>query len=378
MVPRVRLSIVLAALTATLVAAGCIPAVLPVSKTLDAEYVVRAAANPAVLAPTADGRLYYAEKDTGRIRVVVDGVLQDLPVADVPVNFAGDRGLIGLALHPDFATNGRIYAFYSRSDTGVDTADPRAIVDHRVVYFDTDGLIATGGEVFVVSLPAGTEPTRIGGRLLFASDGRLLVALGDLGDEAAAGDDTALNGKMLRYEADGAVPDDNPVADSPIYAYGLRDPGGLAHDTLTTAILFTDRQPDSRTELNRLQAGGHYGWPQVDGLADTDAEQTFAAATLDYQDPLLLTAAGQPRALAGLSVNPSTRYGPTPLNEAFVGDPAMQQVVRMGLDAQRLTVTGEQVFARPLPGIIRDVAFAPAGTLYVATSTDVFKIVPTR
>ena len=168
---------------------GCLPSPgqtstpIAVADGLQAEFVVNDAQHPAGLAFAADGRVFYTEKETGRIRVIVDGTLLEQPFASVPVNYAGDRGLLGIALHPNFNLKPRVYVFYTRSDTGAVTDDAQAVVDNRVVYFEADGNVSSNGEIFVASLPAGSQTVRVGGRLAFSPDGTLFVGLGDLGNK---------------------------------------------------------------------------------------------------------------------------------------------------------------------------------------------------
>jgi glucose/arabinose dehydrogenase len=319
--------------------------------------------------------VFYAEQQTGRLRVLIDGAPQDAAVADVPVNASGDRGLLGVAVDPNFATSGRVYVFYSRSDTGADTTDSRAILDQRIVYFTLAGNTAPDGEVFVASIPAGTSDTHVGGRLAFGADGKLYAALGDLGDPGAAQDGNSLAGKVLRLNSDGTVPSDNPTAGSAVYARGLRDPRGLSFDAASDSLYCVDRQSGERSELNRVTAGANLGWPIVTGAADTADEEAFAATT-PVVAPLLTTGGAQARLFAGVTVNPSYRYGPTTFGHVFYADANNGRVIEVTLDAGRTSVTREATFASNFPEAIADVMFTPAGTLYVTTESEVFRLAP--
>jgi len=365
--------------------AGCLifstedtPAPARVSTDLRAIYIVPKAITPSALAFAPDGRVFYTEKNTGRIRVIsrADELLSE-PFAAVPVNCAGDRGLLGLALHPDFASNGRVYVFYTRSDTGVSTDQPQAVIDNRVVYFEAEGDRARAGEIFVVSLPAGTSSEHVGGRIAFDSDGKLLIALGDLGDPQAAAADTNPAGKLLRYHDDGSVPTDNPSAGSAIFARGLRDPRGLCLDPQTGAIFVIDRNDDDFDEVNRLVAGSDAGWPQVVGEADTAAELQYASAHGAYVEPVYMPARADVR-LVGGSFNPSTRYGPSAEGRYFFGEALGRRLLVAELTADRTAIAEAQTVAAYFPGAIADVAFTPAGTLYVACENAILRIVPIR
>lgn len=364
-----------------LVSVGCLPfpgqAPVPVdvAKGLRAEYVVSGAARPAALALAPDGRVFYTEKNTGRIRVIAEGALLEEPFAELPVNCAGDRGLLGIALHPNFNLNRRIYVFYTRSDTGQSSDDPPAVVDNRVVYFEAQGNLARDGEIFVASLPVGSGTKRVGGRIGFAPDGTLFVALGDLTQTEAAQAVDLLPGKVLRYHDDGTVPLDNPVAGSPVYARGLRDPRGLTFDPQSDVAFVTDRNENGSHEINRILAGRNYGWPEVVGRATTPAELAFAAENPDYVDPLLES--GSERSVfEGAAFNPSTKYGSDARLQFFYGLRDKGRVRSLQLTAQRTAAVKSESFATGLPTPITDMAFSPAGTLYVASADAVLRVVP--
>ena len=351
-----------------------LPAALNVASGLQAEYVLVDAVHPTALAFASDGRVFYTEKDTGRIRIVKDGELLAEPFARVPVNSAGDRGLLGIALHPDFEFNGRVYVFYTRSDTGANNTDARAVVDNRVVYFTASADVAPAGEVFVASLPVGSHTGRVGGRIAFGLDDTLFVALGDLGNEDLAQDEESLAGKILRYNDDGTIPADNPTPESPVFALGLREPRGLAIDPETGDPWVTERSQNGLHEINRIAAGKNYGWPTVVGPADTEAELAFAAANADYVDPLADSGIEQSE-YVGAAFNPNTKYGPKQQLRLFYGVAGDGRVVSLQLGPERTSVASSSTFATGLPWPITDVAFTPVGTLYVATEDALLRVV---
>lgn len=351
------------------------PAPLVVAPRLNAEYVASNIDPPSAMAFLPDGRVLFTEKSTGLIRIVVDGVLQTTPFAKVAANTAGERGLLGIAVHPDFSRNRRVYVFYSRSDTGETTGDPRAVIDHRVVYFEAGGDVADGGEIFVTSIPAATATSRVGGRIGFGQDGTLLICTGDFGDRSNAQSDNSLGGKVLRYRDDGTLPADNPRAGSPIYARGLRDPRGLAFEPVSQATFVIDRNDGGAEEVNRIEPGRNYGWPGVVGVANTSAELAFVAETDGYADPLYESGSAAP-GLAGGGFNPSARYGQRVQNDFFYGETSTRRVIHAVLSANRDAFSARAVFADGFPSPIVDVAFTPAGTLYVACETAILRLAP--
>lgn len=360
---------------------GCIPPAvtnptitIPVGDNLVGEVVVDGAIFPSALAFARDGRVFYTEKQTGRIRVIANGILLDAPFATVPVNFAGDRGLNGIALHPDFADNGRVYVFYTRSDSTISTNDPNAVIDNRVVYFVAAGNTANGGEVFVTSLPAAASTENVGGSLAFDGDERLLVGIGDVSDVFGAQAASPLVGKVLRYDENGGIPSDNPIDGSPVYAIGLRDVQGLSIDPLTGDPFVTDQNASGFQEVNRIREGRNYGWPAVIGFALAPNELAFATATPTYTDPLFESSTDLP-SLRGCAFNPGAKYGANAVNQLFFGDPTGQQVFLCELNPARTTATARP-FVGPFPNAVTAIGFTSFGTMFVATETAIFRIMP--
>ncbi|MCG3125611.1 MAG: Aldose sugar dehydrogenase YliI [Phycisphaerae bacterium] len=378
-----RCGIATIVLLITLALPGCLPLAgetpppFDVSANGKAETVVLGANAPTALAFAPDGRIFYTEKSTGLVRVVSGGVLLDQPFASLPVNNAGVRGALGIALHPDFETNQRIYIFYSRSDTGETTSDSQAIVDQRVVYFEADGDVADGGEIFVASLPVGESVGPIGGRLAFGPDGKLYVALGDLGDPGAAQDDDNLEGKLLRYNDDGTIPSDNPVGGSPIFARGIRNGLGLTFDALSGQAWIVDQNAGGHHEVNRSVSGTNLGWPEVAGVAKTAAQLAFVDQTPGYLDPIVESGLDAPGFVGG-GFNPSDRYGVSQRQRFFLGESGTRVVRRLTLSDDRNAVVQSSVFAENFPSAITDVAFTPAGTLYVACEDAIYRVAPVR
>ena len=173
------------------------------------------------LAFAPDGRLFWTVRG-GRVMVWQDGAAHTFAtVATVTTESDGsysERGLLGLAISPTFATDRFVYAFYS---------DSNRTQQHVIRWTDCRG---TGGNATVIiTLPSGSDCCHKGGRLAFGTDGKLYVTLGDEHTSSAAQNTADVRGKVLRYNPDGSVPSDNPFgATNPVWAYGLRNPFGIA------------------------------------------------------------------------------------------------------------------------------------------------------
>ena len=220
-------------------------------------------ARATAFAQAPDGRLFVAQQD-GALHVVKNGVLLPTPFVQLAVDARGERGLIGVTLHPQFATNGWVYVHYTVPGS------PR---NNRVSRFVAAGdVAAASGETVIVDLPAlSGSTTHNGGALHFGADGKLYVGVGDNGDGAKAQDLSHPFGKLLRFNEDGSIPVDNPYFGTQsglaraIWASGLRNPFTFAVQPGTGRIHINDVGLDTWEEINVGSAGANYGWPQSEG-----------------------------------------------------------------------------------------------------------------
>ena len=253
---------------------------------LHLERVVDGLEAPVGIANAGDGsgRLYVLEQ-AGRVRVIeANGDLRDEPFVDLRgrIVSGGERGLLGIAFHPDYARNRRVFVHYSRAgDGGTVVSELRASGDGRTADPGSERIILTQSQPF---------PNHNGGQLTFGPDGYLYLGLGDGG---ASGDpfDNAQNtevllGKILRLDVDGAtdgnrgyaIPPDNPFAAQgvrpgdgrpEIWAYGLRNPWQFSFDAASGDLYIADVGQDDWEEVNRQpsdsRGGENYGWDVMEG-----------------------------------------------------------------------------------------------------------------
>jgi glucose/arabinose dehydrogenase len=281
-----------------------------------------------------DGRTLVTERDSGRLlELDDDGVVSELRTFEVDP--AGEGGLLGLAVGPDGAT---VYAYLTTAE------------DNRVVSFAADDPAAD--EVVLDAIPSAT--THNGGRIVFGPDGLLYVATGDAQDQPAAQDPGSLAGKVLRVTPDGDVPDDNPFDGSPVWSLGHRNVQGLAFDA-DGRLFAPEFGPDRDDEVNLIERGANYGWPEVTGAAGVDG----------FVDPVLVRQPGD----ASWSGGAVLTDGAIPQWEGdlFVASLRGERLYRVPLEDGEVAGEPEELFVGEL-GRLREVTQAPDGSLWLLTN----------
>jgi glucose/arabinose dehydrogenase len=199
-----------------------------------------------------DGDLLVAERTTGDIlRIPKDGgkptVAKSLPNVDENI---GEGGLLGIAVSPDYEEDGQVYAYYTGTQ------------DNRVVHFSLDG------EETPIVTGIYRSTNHDGGRLAFGPDGKLWITTGDGLEGSRSQDPSNPGGKILRVNPDGSIPDDNPADGLPYWSLGHRNVQGLAWDD-DGRLWATEFGQGEADEVNLIEKGRNYGWPDVEGEGDT-------------------------------------------------------------------------------------------------------------
>jgi glucose/arabinose dehydrogenase len=210
-----------------------------------------------------DGRLFVCLQG-GQLRVIKNGTLLATPFVSLNVDSTGERGLLGVAFDPNFASNNFVYVYYTV---------PTAPIHNRVSRFTANGdVAAAGSEVVILDLNNLSSATNHnGGAIHFGPDGKLYVAVGD---NATGSNSQTLNnllGKVLRINSDGSIPTDNPFHNTAtginraIWAMGLRNPFTFAFQSGTGRLFINDVGQNTFEEINDGIAGSNYGWPSTEG-----------------------------------------------------------------------------------------------------------------
>jgi len=288
---------------------------------------------PTNLAWAADGTLYVTDKDTGDVRVVRDGELAPQPLLHLDVVPGGETGLLGIALAPGFPRDPWMYLYFSSA------ADQRNELVRVAVRGDRAGPV----QPLLDLLPL--NGIHNGGDLAFGADGTLFVTVGEAGNAANAQDPASLGGKVLRLRQDGS-PAEDPLP-GPAYSMGLRNSFGICVDPTTGDLWETENGPASDDEVNRIVAGGNYGWP--DQLGPGGDPSRFVDPVVDHPRVIVPT---------GCAIwHGDLYYG------AFDG-----AIRRVALPAS--APARDEVVAGVGAGIT-DLAVGPDGALYVATTAGI-------
>lgn len=304
------------------------------------------------LAFTPDGDLLLSELQTGKIRFFPKGQTTPNPqeFAKLPVPGDGVRGLLGVAVDPDFGNNHYVYVYQTAPGP----------LRNRVVRFTANGAVGTKPVVIIDNIPTGGHD---GGKFAFDKDGNLFISTGDAGDPSLAPDLASLAGKILRIKNDGSIPQDNPFPGSPIYALGFRNVFGMALHPDGQTLYASDNGPDCDDEVNRILPGGNYGWRP--GYVCGEKNPQTIPAVFSVSPSAGVTGILFPE---GAEISQ--------LNESLlVGTFNQGDVRRLLLDEEQggLLLFQDLVFAGGSGNII-DLAQSPDGQIYFSTSEAIFKL----
>jgi uncharacterized repeat protein (TIGR01451 family) len=313
--------------------------------------VVTGLDQPTSLAFLGANDFLVLEKASGKVQRVVGGVIQG-PVLDLPVNSASERGLLGIALHPNFAVNHFVYLYWTESNTGVDSTNLAdvALLGNRVDRYLWNGTALTFDRnlirlrAYQADANQSLRGNHNGGVLRFGPDGKLYILMGDNGrrgflqnnklgpvpDDQYGGpepDDSHLTGFILRLNDDGSTSVDNPFYNAAttltgeaatnvkkLYAYGVRNGFGLAFDPLSGNLWDQENGDDAFDEMNRITAGSNNGWVETMGpisrVGEFKAiESTYGAGNLQQvRWPTSLIADTAAGALAQMYMLPGAHY----------------------------------------------------------------------
>ena len=282
-----------------------------------------------------DGRIFFTERP-GRIRVISsNGNLLPDPVAYIRVENIGEGGLLGLALHPDFMNNHKLYVYQTYSN--------KSGIFNKVIMLTENNNTITDSKIILDGIPGGQFHN--GGRIKFGPDGKLYVSTGDTARPELAQDLKSLAGKILRLNDDGSIPSDKPNR-SAIYAYGFRNLQGIAWDN-KNIMYASDQGETGNDELNLISPMLNYGWP----ISECNSEPKFTAPVICFNPAI---------APSSIIIAHSNKLG-------YKGDLLMSTLRATHLRLIDLESKNQENILVGY-GRLRDILESRDGSLYVATS----------
>ncbi len=320
-----------------------------------------------------DGRFFIAQQG-GDLAVVKNGALLTMPFVHLNVDSSGERGLIGVALHPSFASNGYVYVYSTRLVGGVS--------HNRISRLTADGdVMAAGSELTLVDLPdLSTATNHNGGAMHFGSDGKLYVGVGENATPSKSQNLADPFGKLLRFNDDGTIPSDNPFCTTQsnpacaVWAYGLRNPFTFAVQAGTGRIHINDVGQNTWEEINLGVQGANYGWPNSEGPDNVGS--TITGPLFTYKHSAAAPAGSGAGgfftgfAIAGGAFYPASgAFPPGYRGQYYFADYVSQFVGRIDL------VNGNAAYAfATLSGSPVDLGVGIDGAVYVLTRNAVVRI----
>ena len=306
----------------------------------ESDFVITLAENldkPRAIA-VSDDRIFVTEKG-GLIRVIQNNILLESPLAALRSADVFDGGLLGIALHPNFLNNHYMYVFLTYDEDGN--------LWNKILRITESENKLQNAETIFDKIP-GSSFTN-GGFIKFGPDEKLYIGTGTVSDASHLPQDlNSLSGKILRLNDDGTIPNDNPFTDSPIYSLGHRNPQGMTWDQ-DGNLFVAEFGPEKNDEINLIQSGKNYGWPEQQCSSDENFENAilcydpsiepggivfYSGDILDFESPFIMA-----------SMRAANLY---------------QLDFEDGLSSQKSILSGV--------GRVRDVVQGPDGSLYVITS----------
>jgi Glucose/sorbosone dehydrogenases len=263
-----------------------------------------------------------------------------------------EGGMLGMVLHPDFNANPHIFVAYNYNSANG--------YREKVVRYTYSNNTLTSPMTIVDDIQAASIHN--GCRLLITPDLKLFITTGDASNTSLAQDAGSLNGKVLRVNLDGSNPADNPTPGSRVWSLGHRNPQGLVF--ANNKMYSSEHGPNDNDEINIIEKGRNYGWPNVRGLCDQSSEQNFCT-TNNVQEPIQTWT--PTIALSGMDYYDKNQI-PQFKNSLLVATLKHERLMQLKLNDDRTAVDSVAEFFAGKYGRMRDVCISPDGTVYICTS----------
>ena len=264
-----------------------------------------------------------------------------------------ESGMLGMALHPNFAANPEVFVAY--------TYGTFSNLKEKLVKYTYNGTSLINPVVILDNIIGNT--THNGSRLLILPDNTLLFSTGDAQNQLFPQDITELNGKLLRINLDGTIPADNPIAGNPVYSFGHRNVQGLLLHP-NGKIYMSEHGASTDDEFQIAESGRNFGWPNVEGFCNTSNEQSFCT-TNNVKEPLL---AWTPTIAPSDLVYYENAAFPEFNNKVLMTVLKDKKLIAMQLDATGNSVLSQTHYLTNQYGRLRDICIGAQKEIYLATN----------
>ena len=274
-------------------------------------------------------------------------------IAEVVSNNEG--GLLGMVQHPDFLNNGLFYVVYDYMNAGN--------YREKMVQMKFSNNSIQPVFTLIENIPASSIHN--GSRLWITNETtpKIFMTTGDASVSNNAQSLSSISGKILRFNLDGSIPADDPIAGSPIWSFGHRNPQGLV---VVNGIMYaSEHGPNIEDEVNIIERNRNYGWPAVMGPCDLPAEITFCTAN-NVKEPIW-SSGSNTIAVCGLDYYNNSRI-PAWQNSLIMLTLKDASLRVLTLSTNGLTIINQQTFFANRFGRLRDICISPAGRVYLCTS----------
>lgn len=307
-----------------------------------------------------DNSIWFTERNgyVKRVNLQTLAVKQLLHIPDVYQNNEG--GLLGMAILPSLIEESYVYLVYNYRGTGNST------LEKLVRYTYTSVLDTLYKPLVLIDNIAGSS-IHNGSRLIIVGD-KLFMTTGDAADQDLPQDLSSLSGKVLRMNLDGSIPEDNPFPNSYVWTYGHRNAQGMVD--INDKIFISEHGPNTDDEINILEKGGNFGWPNVHGYCDGNksGEMDYCNSN-DVVEPILSLTPESTVAVAGMDYYNHPAY-PTWNNSLLVTTLKNKRLMVLKLNEAKTSIVSQEEYFQDRYGRLRDVHVAKNGNIYLATSNN--------
>jgi glucose/arabinose dehydrogenase len=299
-----------------------------------------------------DNMLWMTERGgkISRVNPANGQVTALLTINDVKAQ--GEGGLLGMALHPNFTATPEVFVAYNYDRGGVYT--------EKIVKYTYNGSALINPVIILNNIPAAGNHN--GCRLAISPDLKLYITTGDAAISSQAQNSNSLSGKILRVNLDGSIPADNPTANSPVWSWGHRNPQGLVF--ANNKLYSSEHGNTTDDEVNIIQKGRNFGWPNVEGYCSTGTEPAFCTIN-NVAEPI--QAWSPTIAPSGMDYYNSDAI-PQWKNSLLLAVLKDSELLQLKLNTAGDKVETVNTFYKSAYGRLRDVCVAPNGKVYIITS----------